>query len=82
MFLFCSIFDAAITLAPPDDPSRDTPEACPAETRETDDDFLERQVGELVARICKALDVTVDWSLWEDETWAIEEAAARRFHRP
>jgi hypothetical protein len=34
-------------------------------------------VSELVARICKDLGVSVDWSLWEDEAWAIEEAAAR-----
>jgi hypothetical protein len=46
--------------------------------REDDDDFLDRPVSELVARICKDLGVTPDWSLWEDEGWAIEEAAARR----
>jgi hypothetical protein len=46
--------------------------------REDDDDFLDRPVSELVARICKDLGVSVDWSLWEDEAWAIEEAAARK----
>jgi hypothetical protein len=42
-----------------------------------DTDFADRPVGELVARICRDLGVTPDWSLWEDEDWAIEEAAAR-----
>lgn len=45
--------------------------------REDEDDFLDRPVSELVARICKDLGVAVDWSLWEDEDWAIEEVAAR-----
>jgi hypothetical protein len=45
--------------------------------REDDDGFLDRPVGELVARICKDLGVAVDWSLWEDEDWALAEAAAR-----
>ncbi|HEV7385973.1 MAG TPA: hypothetical protein VGN89_13920, partial [Phenylobacterium sp.] len=40
-------------------------------------DFSDRPIGELVARICRDLGVTPDWSLWEDEDWAIEEAAAR-----
>ena len=42
-----------------------------------DTDFADRPIGELVARICRDLGVTPDWSLWEDEDWAIEEAAAR-----
>jgi hypothetical protein len=42
-----------------------------------DDDFLDRPVSELVARICKDLGVTVDWSLWKDEDWALAESAAR-----
>ncbi len=37
--------------------------------------FADRPIGELVAGICKALGVTPDPSLWEDEDWAIEEAA-------
>ena len=45
--------------------------------REDDEDFLDRPLGELVARICKDLGVTADLSLWEDEDWAIEAAAAR-----
>jgi hypothetical protein len=42
-----------------------------------DTDFSDRPVGELVARICRDLGVTPDWSLWDDEDWAIEETAAR-----
>ncbi len=45
--------------------------------REDDGDFLDRPVSELVARICKDLGVSPDWSLWEDEAWARAEAAAR-----
>ena len=45
--------------------------------READEDFLDLPVSELVARICKDLGLRFDPSLWEDETWAIEEAAAR-----
>jgi hypothetical protein len=40
-------------------------------------DFADLPIGELVARICRDLDVDVDWSLFEDEDWAIEEARAR-----
>jgi hypothetical protein len=39
-----------------------------------DADFADRPIGELIADICKALGVTPDPSLWEDEDWAIEEA--------
>ncbi len=42
-----------------------------------DADFGHRPLGVLIARICRDLGVTPDWSLWEDEDWAIEEAAAR-----
>lgn len=45
--------------------------------READDDFMGRPIGELVALICKNLGVRADLSLWEDEAWAMEEAAAR-----
>jgi hypothetical protein len=47
---------------------------------EYDDDlgFADRPIAEQVARICRDLGVTPDWSLWADEDWAIEEAAARR----
>jgi hypothetical protein len=45
--------------------------------RDNEADFAERPIGELVARICRDLGVTPDWSLWEDEDWAVEEAAAR-----
>ena len=30
-------------------------------------------VSALVAKICKTLDLPVDWSLWEDEDWAVAE---------
>ncbi|MDB5435710.1 MAG: hypothetical protein JWR47_1967, partial [Phenylobacterium sp.] len=42
------------------------------ETDYDDDDFADRPIGELVARICRDLGVTPDWSLWQDEDWAIE----------
>ncbi|HEY4029541.1 MAG TPA: hypothetical protein VGM25_04315, partial [Caulobacteraceae bacterium] len=34
-------------------------------------DFADRPLGELVAAICRDLGVTLDWSLFEDEDWAI-----------
>lgn len=42
------------------------------ETDYDDADFAGRPIGELVARICRDLGVTPDWSLWQDEDWAIE----------
>lgn len=39
-----------------------------------DADFADRPIGEMIAGICKALGVTPDPRLWEDEDWAIEEA--------
>jgi hypothetical protein len=47
------------------------------ETDYDDADFTDRPIGELVARICRDLGVIPDWSLWEDQDWAIEEIAAR-----
>jgi len=44
--------------------------------READDDFMDRPMGELVALICKELGVSADLTLWGDEAWAMEEAAA------
>ena len=41
-----------------------------------DTDFADRPIGELVAAICRDLGVTPDWSLWEDEAWAIAAAGA------
>ena len=41
-----------------------------------DADFTDRPIGELVARICRDLGVTPDWSLWQDEDWAIEARGA------
>jgi hypothetical protein len=42
------------------------------ETDYDDADITDRPIGELVARICRDLGVTPDWSLWQDEDWAIE----------
>jgi hypothetical protein len=39
-----------------------------------DDD---RPVGAIVAEICEALGIEPDWSLWQDEDWALEEALAK-----
>jgi uncharacterized membrane-anchored protein YjiN (DUF445 family) len=46
------------------------------ETDYEDADFADRPIGELVARICRDLGVTPDWSLWQDEDWAIEARGA------
>ena len=43
-----------------------------------DTDVLDRPVGELVARICRDIGVTPNWSLWEDEDWAIAEGVTVR----
>jgi len=40
-------------------------------------DFADRPMGVLIARICRDLGVAPDWSLWEDQEWAIDEAAAK-----
>ena len=40
-------------------------------------DFGNKPVSETVASICKALGLTFDPALWEDEPWAIEEAKAK-----
>ena len=40
-------------------------------------DFGNKPVSEIVAGICKALGLTFDPALWEDEPWAIEEAKAK-----
>jgi hypothetical protein len=37
------------------------------------DDFAALPVSKLVAEICGTLGIAVDWSLWEDEDWAVEE---------
>jgi hypothetical protein len=48
------------------------------ETDYDDADFADRPIGELVARICRDLGVTPDWSLWQDEDWAIEARGVER----
>jgi hypothetical protein len=40
-----------------------------------DTDFADHSLGELVAGICRDLGVTVDWTRWGDEVWAIEARA-------
>ena len=42
-----------------------------------EEDFAELTTGELVARVCADLGLTPDWSLWEEEDWAIDEAERR-----
>ncbi|MDB5425511.1 MAG: hypothetical protein JWQ29_2927 [Phenylobacterium sp.] len=37
-----------------------------------EDALQEAPIGALVARICKDLGVTPDWSLWDDQDWALE----------
>ncbi|MDB5465469.1 MAG: hypothetical protein JWQ46_231, partial [Phenylobacterium sp.] len=46
------------------------------ETDYDEADFADRPIGELVARICRDLGVTPDWSLWQDEDWAIDARGA------
>ena len=38
-----------------------------------EDEIADLPVSALVARLCKSLGVAVDWSLWEDEEWAVAE---------
>jgi hypothetical protein len=46
-------------------------------------DYMQRPIGAVIATICEDLEAAVDWSLWADEDWAIEEArTARRQDRP
>lgn len=45
---------------------------------EDDLGFADRPIAEQVARICRDLGVTPDWSLWADEDWAIEGAQPPR----
>ena len=40
-------------------------------------DFEDRPIGELIARICRDLDFTPDWSAWELDDWALDEAEQR-----
>jgi hypothetical protein len=50
------------------------------ERLDDDEDYAEpdRPVGEALARICRDLGLTPDWSRWADQDWAAEAAA----HRP
>ena len=40
----------------------------------SDDEVGEVPISAVVAKVCKDLGVEVDWSRWEGEDWAIEEA--------
>jgi hypothetical protein len=40
----------------------------------SDRDYIDRPIGAIVAEVCETLGVAVDWSRWEGEDWAIEEA--------
>jgi hypothetical protein len=48
--------------------------------------FLDRPLGEIVARICFDLGLQPDWSLWDDEPWAADaakvQAPAERYEPP
>jgi len=45
---------------------------------ESFEDFIgDRPLGAIVADLCRDLGVAVDWSLWADEDWAIEEARTK-----
>jgi hypothetical protein len=41
-------------------------------------DFERRPLSAIIAEICDTLGITPDWSLWADETWAVEEAEQQR----
>ena len=47
------------------------------EAGDYDDTLQTAPIGELVERICADLGVIPDWSLWEDQDWAIEYQASR-----
>jgi hypothetical protein len=50
------------------------------------DDLLERPLREIVERLCHDLDLTPDWSRWQDDGWAPGYPPARfrfsPFHQP
>jgi len=38
-----------------------------------EDEIADQPISALIARVCENLGVAVDWSLWEDEDWAVAE---------
>jgi hypothetical protein len=47
------------------------------EDGDSGDALADAPIGELVAGICADLGVTPDWSLWDDQDWAIEHLKAQ-----
>ena len=41
------------------------------------EDFEDLPASALIARICADLGIEPDWSLWEDEDWAVQETQDR-----
>ena len=71
------VMDEIIRAEHPDREDREAvEEECYALLNDDEDyeDMLYRPIGETIARLCKDLDLTPDWSQWADEDWAIEEA--------
>jgi hypothetical protein len=52
------------------------------EREETFDSYLARPFGEVVALICRGLDITPDWAAWSAEPWAQEERRTRPLTSP
>ena len=46
------------------------------------DTFLDAPLGEVVAAICRDLELSPDWSRWSDEAWAADAAAAAEIPEP
>jgi len=75
-----TMFDVMHDAIRAENPDREDREAVEAEMysllNEDEDyeDILDGSIGEAVVRLCKALNLTPDWSQWADQDWAIEEA--------
>jgi hypothetical protein len=41
---------------------------------EDEADLLDRPISQTVSAICEALNLTPDWSFWQDQDWALDEA--------
>jgi len=75
-----TLFDVmhdAIRAENPDRKDREAVETEMYELLNEDEDYEDIHdlpIGEAVARLCKALNLTPDWNRWAAEDWAIEEA--------